>query len=520
MSPAKSHSYYFTEQVNAKQVVVVLAMEAREPGANEKAARLVEKYADKLGEMFATFHPYGLPGEGTAETLGAITRDDLVGQYIGHTAPKTKEILKKAMGGVLFIDEAYYLYRPENERDYGQEAIEILLQVMENQRDDLVVILAGYADRMNRFFESNPGFRSRIAHHIDFPDYDIDELMSIAHLMMEQQNYRFDTGAEDAMRAYLERRIKRPRFAHGRSVRNSIDRARLRQANRLFEQGGELTREQLMMITVSTVLVMMGQGVISPVLPLFSNKFGVGAAASVRAVADAASRRKAGSIGRLSSLRRGSASLDRAQASANQSASRAAGSPSSLPTERLSACARYSARRATTCASRPFSACTPAAFCNWPSRPTRAGASAPSNFDSPSATGPAFSLASAQAYSGSRSNQNHSSPSARGRAASRPTRAVSSASGFALAMTFAASLQVAHGFTRLAHSHSAGYGSRAATCALSTSVAGARLWPLGFFFLPPCLRLPALRPTSSSSSASAARACSSKSPKYTSATSS
>jgi probable Rubsico expression protein CbbX len=167
--------------------------------------------------------------------LVSVTRDDLVGQYIGHTAPKTKEILKKAMGGVLFIDEAYYLYRPENERDYGQEAIEILLQVMENQRDDLVVILAGYAERMDRFFESNPGFRSRIAHHIDFPDYTDEELLRIAGNMLDQQNYLFDKPARKAMADYIARRRAQPHFANARSIRNALDRARLRQANRLFE---------------------------------------------------------------------------------------------------------------------------------------------------------------------------------------------------------------------------------------------------------------------------------------------
>jgi probable Rubsico expression protein CbbX len=167
--------------------------------------------------------------------LVSVTRDDLVGQYIGHTAPKTKEILKKAMGGVLFIDEAYYLYRPENERDYGQEAIEILLQVMENQRDDLVVILAGYAERMDRFFESNPGFRSRIAHHIDFPDYDDAELLAIATKMLDHQNYRLDAEATDVMADYIARRRGQPHFANARSIRNALDRARLRQANRLFE---------------------------------------------------------------------------------------------------------------------------------------------------------------------------------------------------------------------------------------------------------------------------------------------
>ncbi len=166
--------------------------------------------------------------------LVAVTRDDLVGQYIGHTAPKTKEVLKKAMGGVLFIDEAYYLYRPENERDYGQEAIEILLQVMENQRDDLVVILAGYKERMDTFFQSNPGMSSRIAHHLDFPDYAVDELLAISHTMLAGQQYRFGDGTADVFRRYLERRIAQPHFANARSVRNALDRARLRQATRLF----------------------------------------------------------------------------------------------------------------------------------------------------------------------------------------------------------------------------------------------------------------------------------------------
>ena len=167
--------------------------------------------------------------------LVSVTRDDLVGQYIGHTAPKTKEILKKAMGGVLFIDEAYYLYRPDNERDYGQEAIEILLQVMENNRDDLVVILAGYADRMDTFFASNPGFRSRIAHHIDFPDYADEELFQIAETMLAGQNYHLTEAARAALSQYIEQRRRQPHFANARSIRNALDRARLRQANRLFD---------------------------------------------------------------------------------------------------------------------------------------------------------------------------------------------------------------------------------------------------------------------------------------------
>ncbi|MEX3009688.1 CbbX protein [Hoeflea sp. TYP-13] len=178
--------------------------------------------------------------------LVSVTRDDLVGQYIGHTAPKTKEILKRAMGGVLFIDEAYYLYRPDNERDYGQEAIEILLQVMENNREDLVVILAGYSDRMDKFFESNPGFRSRIAHHLDFPDYSEDELLQISEGMLAGQNYHFDDEARELMARYIELRRQQPHFANARSIRNALDRARLRQANRLFSGAtGPVTAEDL-----------------------------------------------------------------------------------------------------------------------------------------------------------------------------------------------------------------------------------------------------------------------------------
>jgi probable Rubsico expression protein CbbX len=181
--------------------------------------------------------------------LVAVTRDDLVGQYIGHTAPKTREVLKKAMGGVLFIDEAYYLYRPENERDYGQEAIEILLQVMENQRDDLVVIVAGYKDRMDTFFRSNPGLSSRIAHHIDFPDYSAAELQQIAGRMLDQMQYRLSESGKAALAEYIPLRMAQPHFANARSIRNALDRARLRQASRLFAlRGSALSRDQLMTI--------------------------------------------------------------------------------------------------------------------------------------------------------------------------------------------------------------------------------------------------------------------------------
>ncbi|MFO1172496.1 MAG: CbbX protein [Hyphomicrobiaceae bacterium] len=183
-------------------------------------------------KMAGLLHRLGYVRKGHLIT---VTRDDLVGQYIGHTAPKTKEVLKKAMGGVLFIDEAYYLYKPDNERDYGQEAIEILLQVMENNRDDLVVIMAGYADRMDRFFSANPGFRSRIAHHIEFPDYADEELLRIAESMLAGQNYAFAPAARVAMSEYIAARRAQPHFANARSIRNALDRARLRQANRLFE---------------------------------------------------------------------------------------------------------------------------------------------------------------------------------------------------------------------------------------------------------------------------------------------
>jgi probable Rubsico expression protein CbbX len=202
--------------------------------------------------MAGILHRLGLSRRGH---LVSVTRDDLVGQYIGHTAPKTKEILKKAMGGVLFIDEAYYLYRAENERDYGQEAIEILLQVMEQQRDDLVVILAGYGDRMDKFFDSNPGFRSRIAHHIDFPDYQDEELLAMAELMLREQNYHFTADARAAFVRYIALRRTQPRFSNARSIRNALDRIRLRQANRLVKDPDRLlTPEDIMSIDTPDIL--------------------------------------------------------------------------------------------------------------------------------------------------------------------------------------------------------------------------------------------------------------------------
>ena len=187
--------------------------------------------------------------------LLTVTRDDLVGQYIGHTAPKTKEVLKKAMGGVLFIDEAYYLYKPDNERDYGSEAIEILLQVMENQRDDLVIILAGYKNPMDKFYESNPGLSSRIANHIDFPDYSIPELLQISKLMLQDQQYKLTMDAEIALRQYIKKRKEKPLFANARSIKNALDRARMRQANRIFDSRGQiLTKKELVNLEAQDIL--------------------------------------------------------------------------------------------------------------------------------------------------------------------------------------------------------------------------------------------------------------------------
>ena len=241
------------------------------------ALLLIDKLRRKLG--ISSAHPglhmsfTGSPGTGKT-TVGlkmsdilyklgyikkghllTVTRDDLVGQYIGHTAPKTKEVLKKAMGGVLFIDEAYYLYKPDNERDYGAEAIEILLQVMENQRDDLVVILAGYKEPMDKFYESNPGLSSRIANHIDFPDYTVEELLQIAKLMLQDQQYQLTPQAEAAFVEYIQRRKEKPLFANARSIKNALDRARMRQANRIFDSRGQvLTKRELVNIEAEDIL--------------------------------------------------------------------------------------------------------------------------------------------------------------------------------------------------------------------------------------------------------------------------
>jgi probable Rubsico expression protein CbbX len=187
--------------------------------------------------------------------LLTVTRDDLVGQYIGHTAPKTKQVLKSAMGGVLFIDEAYYLYKPDNERDYGSEAIEIILQVMENKRDELVMIFAGYKEKMDKFYESNPGLSSRVANHVDFPDYTADELVAIGKLILDEQQYVLTPEAEKALYKYIDRRRELPHFANARSMRNALDRARMRQANRIFSSNQEvLTKLDLVTLQAEDIL--------------------------------------------------------------------------------------------------------------------------------------------------------------------------------------------------------------------------------------------------------------------------
>jgi probable Rubsico expression protein CbbX len=199
---------------------------------------------------------------GTPNLVHAM-RDDLVGEYIGQTAPKTKKLLDRAKGGVLFIDEAYYLYRATDSKDYGQEAIEILLQVMEKDRDDLVVILAGYKDRMEVFFESNPGMRSRVAHHLDFASYDIEELTAIGLMMLDQANYYLSPEAETVLRAEVSRMMTEPHFANARTVRNELELARLRHAHRISSDlHREWSRDDLMRLEPADILA--GQPVAGP----------------------------------------------------------------------------------------------------------------------------------------------------------------------------------------------------------------------------------------------------------------
>ncbi len=214
-----------------------------EPGTGKTTVAL--KMADLL-------HRLGYLEQGH---LVHAMRDDLVGEFIGHTAPKTKRVLERAMGGVLFIDEAYYLYRASDSKDYGQECIEILLQVMENDRDKLVVILAGYKDRMDEFFECNPGLSSRIAHHLDFAPYQVDELVAIGRGMLDQSSYYLSDDAEAAFRQYLTIRMQQPRFANARSVRNELERARLRHAHRLAaDPSARWSRDDLMRLEPLDVL--------------------------------------------------------------------------------------------------------------------------------------------------------------------------------------------------------------------------------------------------------------------------
>jgi len=267
-----------------KELVGLLPVKKR---VKEIAALLVlDKMRRKLG--FETSVPSlhmsftGAPGTGkttVAVRMGQIlakmgysrrghvvlaTRDDLVGQYVGHTAPKTKEMIKKAMGGVLLVDEAYYLYNAANDRDYGQESIEILLNVMENNRDDLVVAVAGYKDRMDKFFSYIPGMMSRIGNHIDFPNYTADELVEIAGVMARNLEYDIAEDAYPVFKAYIEKRMELPYFSNARTVRNAMDRARMNSAIRTFEKyaiegvnGGVCTVEDLKSITAEDFQVLL-----------------------------------------------------------------------------------------------------------------------------------------------------------------------------------------------------------------------------------------------------------------------
>ena len=247
------------QRIREIAALLVVAAARRQLGLEAQAPSLHMSFTGNPGtgkttvalKMARILHRLGYVRKGH---VVSVTRDDLVGQYIGHTAPKTREVLKRAMGGVLFIDEAYYLYRPENERDYGQESIEILLQVMENQRDDLVVILAGYRERMDTFFRSNPGLSSRIAHHLHFPDYTPDELLAITEQLAQRWNYRFDEPARAALCDYIAARVQQPHFANARSMRNAIDRARLRQANRLFD-GADARVDAIALQTLTAAVI-------------------------------------------------------------------------------------------------------------------------------------------------------------------------------------------------------------------------------------------------------------------------
>merc|ERR1719221_2331240 len=193
------------------------------------------------------------------------TRDDLVGQYVGHTAPKTKEVIKQALGGVLLVDEAYYLYNAANDRDYGQESIEILLTFMENNREDLVVVLAGYKDRMDKFFSFIPGMSSRIGNHIDFPNYEVDELFEISKVMSRDLDYEMTDEAGDVFKKYIERRMAMPFFSNARTVRNAMDRARMNAAIRVFDQaiaganGGDVGADDLKAITADDFQVILDE---------------------------------------------------------------------------------------------------------------------------------------------------------------------------------------------------------------------------------------------------------------------
>lgn len=153
-----------------------------------------------------------------------VSRDDLVGQYIGHTAPKAADCLQQANGGILFIDNAYTIYQPDNERDYGSEAVEMILQVMENQRDDLVIIFSGEKEKMEKFFHTNPGISSRVGNHIHFKDYTVNDLIKIADsLLLKEYRYKINIEALKILEFYLSQLVQHETFINARTVKALVN---------------------------------------------------------------------------------------------------------------------------------------------------------------------------------------------------------------------------------------------------------------------------------------------------------
>lgn len=197
--------------------------------------------------MARIFHALGILSKGQ---LIEVDRGDLVAGYVGQTAIKTKEVIEKAKGGVLFIDEAYAL-TSRGENDYGAEAVDTLLKAMEDHRDDLIVIVAGYIEPMQKFLHSNPGLESRFNRFIDFPDYTLDEMLAIFDMRCENAGYTVAEDAREALSEVIDRESKADvkGFGNARGVRNLFETSIARQADRLGETEGDITKEMLMLLT-------------------------------------------------------------------------------------------------------------------------------------------------------------------------------------------------------------------------------------------------------------------------------